>query len=61
MSSNELINHDEIHMPSPSAAPIVVAAGMTLVLTGLIVTGLLIIGAILLAVGVGMWAFGPNH
>lgn len=50
-------SHDEIHMPPPSFAPIVVAAGMTLTLMGLLNTLLLIIGAVILAVGVGMWAF----
>ncbi len=52
--------HEEIHMPSSSAAPLIVGAGMTLALTGLVVPGLLIVGAIILAIGVGMWAFSPN-
>lgn len=49
---------EEIHLPDPSAAPIIVAAGMTLVLTGLLSPLLLIIGLVVLAVGVGIWALG---
>ncbi len=56
------MEHDEhaeqIHLPDPSAAPIVVAAGMTLVLTGLLSPLMLILGLLVLAVGVGMWALG---
>jgi hypothetical protein len=53
-------NHDEIHLPAPSAAPIILAAGMTMTAIGLVSPAFLIVGIILLAVGVGMWAFGPN-
>ncbi len=49
-----------IHLPALSAAPIVVAAGITLALTGLLYPTLLIVGVVLLAAGIGMWAFG-NH
>lgn len=49
---------EEIHLPDPSAAPIIVAAGMTLVLTGLLSPLMLIIGLVVLAVGVGIWALG---
>lgn len=48
----------EIHLPSPSPAPIIVAAGMTLILTGLLSPVLLFVGVGLLALGVGIWALG---
>jgi len=48
----------EIHLPEPSFAPIIVAAGMTLTLAGILSPVLLFLGIPLLAVGVGMWAFG---
>ena len=50
--------HEEIHLPAPSVAPLVVAAGMTLTLVGLLVPVLLIVGLLLLAGGIGMWALG---
>lgn len=52
--------HDKIHMPPPSAAPIIVSAGATFLLVGLVNRGLLIVGLILLAAGAGIWAFGPK-
>lgn len=48
----------EIHLPGPSPAPIIVAAGMTLVVTGLLSPILLFIGIGLLVLGIGIWAFG---
>ncbi|MGF1505389.1 MAG: hypothetical protein GYB64_13010 [Chloroflexi bacterium] len=53
-------HHEKIHMPSPSAAPIVVSAGATFLLIGVVNRSFLIIGVILLAVGGGIWAFGPR-
>lgn len=50
--------HEEIHLPPPSFAPIIVAAGVTLALTGLLSPVLLIAGVGLLAAGIGIWAFG---
>ncbi len=58
MDDNSSGQHGEIHLPSPSAAPIIVAAGLTLVLTGILNTTLLIVGVLLLAIGIGVWAFG---
>jgi hypothetical protein len=48
---------EEIHLPSPSIAPIVVALGMTFALVGLLSPSFLIAGAAILAVGIGIWAF----
>ena len=48
-------SHDEIHMPAPSIAPLLVAAGMTLALVGLLSTPLLVIGLVILLAGIGMW------
>lgn len=48
----------EIHLPEPSIAPLIVAAGMTLTLSGILSPVLLFLGILLLAAGVGMWAFG---
>ena len=50
--------HEEIHLPPPSFAPIIVAAGATLTLTGLLSPTLLIIGVVVLFGGIGTWAFG---
>lgn len=50
-------SHEEIHLPGPSAAPIIVAAGMTLSLLGLLNALFLIVGIVTLAVGVALWAF----
>jgi hypothetical protein len=47
--------HDEIHMPAPSIAPLLVAAGMTLSLVGLLSTPLLVIGLVILLAGIGLW------
>lgn len=60
MSDHPSDPHDVIHLPAPSAAPIVVAAGMTLVLTGLLYPTLLVVGVTLLAIGIGIWAFGSR-
>lgn len=48
-------SHDEIHMPAPSIAPLLLAAGMTLTLVGLLSATLLVVGVVLLIAGVGMW------
>jgi hypothetical protein len=48
-------SNDEIHMPAPSIAPLLLAAGMTLTLVGLLSTPLLVIGVILLIAGIGLW------
>lgn len=48
-------SHDEIHMPAPSIAPLLLAAGMTLTLVGLLSTTLLVVGVVLLIAGIGMW------
>lgn len=60
MSEHTTDPHEDIHLPAPSAAPIVVAAGMTLALTGIVSPVLLLLGVLLLAVGIGMWAFGKR-
>jgi hypothetical protein len=51
---------DEIHMPAPSIAPLVVAAGMTLTLVGLLATPLLVIGIVTLLTGIGLWVLNPG-
>ncbi len=48
----------EIHLPDPSIAPIIVAAGMSLALTGVLWPAMLFFGLALLAAGVGIWALG---
>jgi hypothetical protein len=48
-------SHDEIHMPAPSIAPLLLSAGMTLTLVGLLSTPLLIVGIILTIIGAGLW------
>lgn len=48
-------SHDEVHMPAPSIAPLLVAAGMTLTLVGILSTPLLVLGLILLLGGIAMW------
>ena len=50
--------HEEIHLPPPSFAPIIVAAGATLTLTGLLSPALLLLGVLVLLAGIGTWAFG---
>ena len=54
-------HHEEFHMPSPSWAPIIVSAGATLTFVGIVLRGWLIIGLLILAVGVGMWAFSRSE
>ncbi len=53
-------DHEGFHLPSPSIAPIIVAGGITFVLVGLLNVTLFIIGAVLLVLGIALWAFGPN-
>ena len=48
-------SHDEIHLPDPSIAPLIVAAGMTFALVGLLELGLLILGVVLLMIGIALW------
>lgn len=50
-------HHDEIHMPGPSIAPLLISLGFTLTATGIVYTVMLFIGISILAVGVGIWAF----
>jgi hypothetical protein len=50
-------NHDEIHLPPPSVAPIIVAGGVTFTLVGLLNLPLFIVGIIMLFIGLAMWAF----
>lgn len=58
MEQERTEHQEEIHLPAPSAAPILVAAGMTLTLAGLVTPLALIVGLMLLAAGIGIWAFG---
>lgn len=51
--------HEEVHMPPPSIAPLLVAAGMALSLIGLLSTPLLVIGVVTLAGGIAMWVLSP--
>ncbi len=58
MDNEHTDTREEIHLPAPSIAPLIVAAGMTLTLVGVLVPALLILGLPLLAAGIGMWALG---
>jgi hypothetical protein len=49
--------HEEIHLPPPSIAPLIVATGITLTAVGLLVPPLLIVGALVLVIGLAMWVF----
>jgi hypothetical protein len=55
MDEHSQSQHEEIHMPAPSMAPVVLAAGMALTLIGVLSTALLAIGVILLVAGIGLW------
>ena len=57
MENNTHHHSEEIHLPSPSIAPIIVAMGMTFGLVGLLSPSFLIAGGSILAVGIGIWAF----
>jgi cytochrome c oxidase subunit III len=48
--------HDEIHLPPPSHAPIILGLGATLLLLGLVVPVLGVIGLVI--TGVGVWKIG---
>lgn len=50
--------HEEIHLPPPSIAPLIVATGIALTAVGLLVPPLLIVGALVLVIGLAMWVFG---
>lgn len=51
-------HHDEIHLPGPSIAPIIVAGGTTLTAVGLISSfPMMIVGVIMLLIGLAIWAF----
>ena len=51
-------DHEEIHLPSPSIAPIIVALGTTLTTVGLIDNlPMMVIGIITLVIGLAIWAF----
>ena len=52
-------HEDEIHLPSPSMAPLLVAGGVALSLLGLLSPIMLFGGIMILAVGIGMWLFAP--
>lgn len=52
--------HHEIHLPAPSAAPIIAAAGASLLATGVIWPSMAFVGALILTIGIGVWAFGPR-
>jgi hypothetical protein len=53
--------HNEFHLPSPSAQPIIASLGVTLMLTGLIPSSvlwrlaLLAVGFSIAAIGVWLW------
>ncbi len=47
--------HEQIHLPSPSIAPFIVGAGITLTLVGILSLSLLIIGLVTLGIGIAMW------
>jgi hypothetical protein len=51
-------DHDEIHLPNPSIAPIIVALGTTLTAVGLITNlPMMVIGIVTLIIGLAIWAF----
>ena len=53
--------HDEFHLPSPSAQPIIASLGVTLMLSGMIPTSVLLrlalmaIGFSIAAIGIWLW------
>ena len=47
---------EQVHLPGPSYLPVVVAAGVTLALVGLVISYVvLVIGAIVAVVGIVRW------
>ena len=47
---------EHIHLPSPSWAPIILAAGMSGIVFGIVLTPvLLVIGVVVTVIGLGMW------
>lgn len=46
-------------MPAPSIAPLLVSAGMTLTLVGLLASPLLVLGIVVLIIGIGLWVLVP--
>lgn len=54
---HEPTEHEEIHLPPPSIAPIIVAGGITLAAVGLINLPLFVVGAVMLVIGLALWAF----
>jgi hypothetical protein len=50
-------DHQEIHLPPPSVAPIIVAGGVTFTLVGLLNFPMFIAGILMLFIGLAMWAF----
>jgi hypothetical protein len=50
-------DHEEIHLPSPSVAPIIVAGGITFTVVGVLNPSLFVVGLVMLAVGIAIWAF----
>lgn len=53
-------NHSDIHLPGPSVAPILVAAGITLTLLGIAASPLFGFGIVILAIGAGIWILMPG-
>ena len=47
---------DSVEMPRPTAAPLVLALGMTLLAAGVALgTGFLVVGAVVVVAGLGIW------
>jgi hypothetical protein len=53
-------DQEEIHLPPPSIAPIIVAGGITLTLVGVLNLSLFIVGLITLAIGIAIWTFSRS-
>ena len=50
--------HDEPHMPAPSLSPIILAAGMTALVFGLVFGPIvLVLGVLGIAAGLGTWLY----
>lgn len=49
--------HEEIHLPSPSIAPLIVAGGITFTAVGLLWLPLFIVGVLMLVTGIALWVF----
>jgi hypothetical protein len=53
-------DHDEIHLPGPSIAPLLAAAGITLTLLGIAAGPLFGFGIVILVIGAGLWVLMPG-